>query len=334
MDKNNYCIIQTSEHNDTFLSVLPSLWVIENGWEHNETEDTGNCIAGDDLCYWPKGVFGYRLLEKSKKDPYIQPDIKVLRAFRCKIKRNKFATYSEAFCELKKMEMYSDTEEGENETKKVSKTSTAADMFKRIQQSNLFEYTTQTQNVEMPKTSNYFLPQIKTQIDVACSSTQLESPRTSVSQLSGLEAAPSVIQSSSDTLTKSRDLLKLLQSLHDKVDENTQSVGEYKLIVNRSVVLLSQINAKLDLLANQINMTLDVVVSQKAQQSETMSIETTGAPLSPIKTIQDLESLEKKSNDKQFAGVVVQYFGSMHGKDRYVGKGGTVCLQIVDYFLT
>lgn len=95
MPKNNYCIVQTSEQKDTFLSVLPSCWIIKNGWKFYGTDASQTSGDGDDLCYWPKGVAGYRLLEKSKKDPNIKPDKKVLRPFRCKIKRNKFSSYSE-----------------------------------------------------------------------------------------------------------------------------------------------------------------------------------------------------------------------------------------------
>lgn len=93
MSENMYCIVQTFEHKDTFLSVLPSSWVIKNGWKLYESDDSD--IDGNDLCYWPKSVSGYRLLEKSKKDPSIKPDKNVLRAFRCKIKRTKFSSYSE-----------------------------------------------------------------------------------------------------------------------------------------------------------------------------------------------------------------------------------------------
>lgn len=95
MQENNYSIVQTFENNDVFLSVLPSRWVLKNGWKSFGSDDPDVKVCGNDLCYWPTGVLGYRLLEKAKKDPKIKPDTKVLRGFCCKIKRNKFQSYSE-----------------------------------------------------------------------------------------------------------------------------------------------------------------------------------------------------------------------------------------------
>ncbi|XP_055522690.1 uncharacterized protein LOC129716857 isoform X3 [Wyeomyia smithii] len=273
MPENNYSIIQTLEHKDTVLSVLPSLWIIKNGWKSYETDDSdSSSIDGDDLCYWPKGISGYRLLEKSKKDPNVNPDIKMLRPLRCTIKRNKFENYSEAFQELERLE-------------KVSE-----------------EYGTMK---KMRKDR------------------QLQPVRSS-------EEPTSLLQSSNDDPTKAPDIRELLQSLHEKVDKNTRILEEYKLAEKRTFTLLSQVNAKLDVLANQIN--LKNFGSQNSQRVETLCNETIAAPLSPIKNFEELQSLEKQAKDQQFVEVVTKYFGSMHGKSRYVGEGGTVCLQIIDYF--
>lgn len=94
MSVDNYCIVQTYENGDHFLSVLPSKWVVKNGWK-DVASTSKNYQQGIDLCYWPKGVSGYRLLEKTKKDPTVKIDKTQLSTHRCKQKRSNFRTYSE-----------------------------------------------------------------------------------------------------------------------------------------------------------------------------------------------------------------------------------------------
>lgn len=90
----SYTIIQTFEHNESNLSALPSKWVNKKGW-NGGTPDRMSMIAGNDLCYWPKGASGYRLLEQAKLDPTIAIDKRFLSAFRCKILKENIPTYVE-----------------------------------------------------------------------------------------------------------------------------------------------------------------------------------------------------------------------------------------------
>ncbi|XP_038108752.1 uncharacterized protein LOC6034793 [Culex quinquefasciatus] len=99
----SYTIIQTFEHNESNLSALPSKWVNKKGW-NGGTPDRMSVIAGNDLCYWPKGASGYRLLEQAKLDPTIAIDKRFLSAFRCKILKENIPTYVEAICEQKTLE--------------------------------------------------------------------------------------------------------------------------------------------------------------------------------------------------------------------------------------
>ncbi|XP_055605219.1 uncharacterized protein LOC129753420 [Uranotaenia lowii] len=315
---NNYCVVQTTENNSTFLSVLPSQWVLKSGWKSYGPDDSDDDQNGDDLCYWPKGVSGYRLLEKAKKDPSIKPDLQVLRAFRCKIKRTTFASHSEAFRELRLMETNSDTEEY-GAVKKIKKVSTAADLFNQIQQPKpgpSSESTASHQGSKAAKSSDAPFPKSGRRIQIGNGN---QSPTSEQIQV------PSVDDESAP------NLLELVQSLHSKVEMNARIIEECKVIGNKSVALLSQVNAKLDVLANQVNLKLDNFVSQ-TQQTDSVRIDTVSSPLSPVKNLAEMESLEQKANSKKFVEAVIQYFGSMHGRSRYVGEGATVCLQLIDYF--
>lgn len=54
--------------------------------------------------------------------------------------------------------------------------------------------------------------------------------------------------------------------------------------------------------------------------------------LSPVKNLEDLETLQDRARDDRFVEAIVQSLGNIHGKDRCVGKGWTVSLQTVDFF--
>ncbi|XP_055634115.1 uncharacterized protein LOC129774406 [Toxorhynchites rutilus septentrionalis] len=239
-----------------------------------------------------------------------------------------------AFREMKLLEMNSDTEEHDTMTK-MRKVSTAADLFKHIQQSNAGPSRESAVSIlgvqiaESPSSESIN----ESQGDLECNSlSQLKMSGSDKNRFPASGQNPSLnMLNSDDDFTEKPDLLRFMQSLHEKTDKHTRMIEECKLVGNRSVALLSQVNAKLDILANQVNMKLDAFGSHHSHQTEPMCIETRNVPLSPIKSFEEFESVEKKAN-KQFIDAVVQYFGSMHGKNRYVGEGGTVCLQIVDYF--
>ncbi|XP_021696097.1 uncharacterized protein LOC110675428 [Aedes aegypti] len=336
MTANNYSIVQTIENEEVLLSVLPSRWILKNGWKQEEQGDGQE--DGCDLCFWPKGVSGYRLLEKAKKDPKIPADNIVLRTYRCKIKRNNFALYSEAFRELKLMEIQSDTDEPK---KKLSKTTTAAELFKQIQSSSASRPGTSSSHPctgfdqgdnDMEDTSDLDESLLKTSGKREDHAMKIRSMPISHSQPQYKET-----KSSSGLRTpilqneplQQPNLLQLVLLLHEKVDNNTKQIDScvesVKQLNSRNTALLSQINAKLDVIATQ---TLQPVVTGQHENLEVRKI-----PLIPVKCLADMESLEKKSKNDQFVRSVIQYLGSIHGKQRYVGEGLTVCLQIINYFL-
>lgn len=245
------------------------------------------------------------------------------------------------------MELNSDTEEYEPK-KMLRKGTTAADLFRQIQTAkpgSSREVPVPMQEVEVeaveeareePMDSSLSEPEIETRIDAGRDSSSLLNPKMRDNQSSGsgwtptppLEPQSSIINS----FSQEPDLRQLLLSLHKKVDENARKIEESKLTGNRTVTLLSQINAKFDVLASQINTKLDAIASQKPQQIEPVWTGNIRAPLKPVESLEELELLEKNSSNEQFVAGIIHHFGSMHGKDRYVGEGGTVCLQIIDYF--
>ncbi|XP_065079715.1 uncharacterized protein LOC135702592 [Ochlerotatus camptorhynchus] len=95
-----------------------------------------------------------------------------------------------------------------------------------------------------------------------------------------------------------------------------------KVQVTRCISLLSQLNAKVDVLA-----------VQKPPPAEPSNlIQLRKVTLTPVHCLDELESLEQNTSNEAFVESIVESLGSIHGKDRYFGDGWTVCLQIVDYF--
>lgn len=236
------------------------------------------------------------------------------------------------------MELNTDTEEYETK-KKVRKATTAAELFKQIQTAKpgpSREAAVPIQDVEEKEAMDSSLsePEIETRIDTRRDGSSPLNPMKRNNQSSESVRTPPLKPwvSADDSFTQEPDLRQLVLSLHKKVDENARNIEESKLAGNRSVGLLSQMNAKIDIFASQVNTKLDALASQKPQQIELESIGNMSVPLKPVKSLEELESLEKKSSNAQFVAGIIQYFGSMHGKDRYVGEGGAVCLQIIDSF--
>ncbi|XP_058065759.1 uncharacterized protein LOC131215388 [Anopheles bellator] len=54
--------------------------------------------------------------------------------------------------------------------------------------------------------------------------------------------------------------------------------------------------------------------------------------LRPVKTIEELNELEKRANCENFVWAVVNSLGRVHGKDRHIGNGISICMQLVDKF--
>ncbi|XP_055591668.1 uncharacterized protein LOC129743615 [Uranotaenia lowii] len=87
--KDCYSIVEISEEGRSLLSVLPSRWVIRGGWRLGDK-------STNDLCYWPKGAFGLRLLEDAKLDPTVGVDLNCLQPKQCTIKTTGMSTFEEA----------------------------------------------------------------------------------------------------------------------------------------------------------------------------------------------------------------------------------------------
>lgn len=95
MSQNNYSVVQCSfDEEEPYLCVLPSSWVVKKGWNKGNSDKLTK-LEGGDLCFWPAKAAGYRLLEKAKKMPNVKIDKNLLVAYRCKIKRIGFQTYTE-----------------------------------------------------------------------------------------------------------------------------------------------------------------------------------------------------------------------------------------------
>ncbi|XP_052873296.1 uncharacterized protein LOC128278606 [Anopheles cruzii] len=54
--------------------------------------------------------------------------------------------------------------------------------------------------------------------------------------------------------------------------------------------------------------------------------------LRPVKTLEELDELEKRASCENFVWAVVNSLGRVHGKDRHIGNGRPICMQLVDKF--
>ncbi|XP_058462145.1 uncharacterized protein LOC131437080 [Malaya genurostris] len=290
MSTDNFSIVQITENGHVLLSVLPSRWVRQNGWEQKLQED------GADLYYWPNGVVGYRLLENAKLNPQVIPDTAVLNACQCKIKRTNIASYADAFRELELMERHSDPDEYER--RKGS--STISEGSEHIQ--------------TKPGSSLVLSKSVNDQQDNHISESLPED---------GSGSKPSMLQNAD---TDEPSIRQLLLSLHKKMDENSKQIEALKKSHQSCMAALAQINAKLDTIGTKTTRT-DTSALLKPDTYVSKKI-----PLTPVKCLDDMESLEIKSKNEDFVQSVVLFLGSMHGKHRYVGEGTTVCLQVINYF--
>nr|XP_029728471.1 uncharacterized protein LOC109428021 [Aedes albopictus] len=91
----------------------------------------------------------------------------------------------------------------------------------------------------------------------------------------------------------------------------------------RILVLLAHANAKLDAIGSG---------SSADCKHECGSVALRNISFSPVKNLLDLEALEENCKRDEFVKENVATIGQIHGRQRYTARGGTVCLQIVDYF--
>ncbi|XP_062709121.1 uncharacterized protein LOC134288392 [Aedes albopictus] len=93
--------------------------------------------------------------------------------------------------------------------------------------------------------------------------------------------------------------------------------------LNKCLTLLAHANAKLDALGSS---------GSSRCQHECQAIGVQKIPMEPVKSLRELELLEENTKQKEFVASMMASIGQLHGRKRYTGKGGSVCLQIVDYF--
>lgn len=102
---------------------------------------------------------------------------------------------------------------------------------------------------------------------------------------------------------------------------NASDSSDAKL--NKCLTLLAHANAKLDALGS---------AGSSGCKHECQAVGVKKIPMDPVKDLRELDLLEENSKKEEFVKSVIASIGQLHGRQRYVGKGGSVCLQIMDYF--
>nr|XP_029715675.1 uncharacterized protein LOC115259286 [Aedes albopictus] len=94
----------------------------------------------------------------------------------------------------------------------------------------------------------------------------------------------------------------------------------------KCLLLLAQANAKLDSLGSDSGR--KQVTGEPQEPEKIFKI-----ALNPVKTLAELEAVEERCKDEQFVDDVIRSIGTIHGRNRFKGNGGTVCHQIIDRFV-
>ncbi|XP_055604596.1 uncharacterized protein LOC129752838 [Uranotaenia lowii] len=106
-------------------------------------------------------------------------------------------------------------------------------------------------------------------------------------------------------------------------DEAAEEHDTLTTKVNKCLLLLSHLNAKLDALAGRL---------MEHGTSSASPVTINEPPLQPVKSLADLEALEDRCRDRKFVQATVASLGMLHGQNRFYKQGATVSLQIIDYF--
>lgn len=93
--------------------------------------------------------------------------------------------------------------------------------------------------------------------------------------------------------------------------------------LNKCLTLLAHANAKLDALG---------AAGPSQCKHEHQAVVLNKIILKPVKDLHDMEVLEENCKNEEFVKSIVASIGQLHGRQRYTGRGVTVCLQIMDYF--
>lgn len=120
--------------------------------------------------------------------------------------------------------------------------------------------------------------------------------------------------SSSSINFRNIDIMNMLKTINDKID----NIGKRQ---EKCVILAAQANAKIDSL------------TQRSQQSQIEPEKTAELKLIPVNSLVDLEAAEDLCKDEDYVENVIRQMGQIHGNNRFKSKGGTVCHQMIDYFV-
>ncbi|XP_062560897.1 uncharacterized protein LOC134225116 [Armigeres subalbatus] len=112
------------------------------------------------------------------------------------------------------------------------------------------------------------------------------------------------------------EILNVLERIENKVDDMARQQ-------EKCLLLVAQANAKVDALASTSIGKATVDEPRKLYQLK----------LTPVKSFADLEAVEEQCKDDEFVDEVLRSIGSIHGKNRFKGNGGTVGHQVIDYFV-
>lgn len=123
-------------------------------------------------------------------------------------------------------------------------------------------------------------------------------------------------KTSLSTSLRNDEIMNMLKIINDKVD-NIEKRQE------KCLILTAQVNAKIDRLTSR----------SEQRQSSNASEKTADIKLIPVNSLADLEAAEEQCEDQNYVNNVIREMGKIHGNNRFKNKGGTVCHQMIDFFV-
>lgn len=138
-----------------------------------------------------------------------------------------------------------------------------------------------------------------------------------------IENIHSKTKSSMQHIPQSRTQCTALEQDYTPLDVLSARVKNLENQMDRCLLMLSQISAKLDVIGSR----------NTADKDGENQIEVMKYVLEPIRSLAELKAIEEKCIDDKFVESVICSMGKVHGKHRFTGAGQTVCLQLIDYFV-
>ncbi|XP_058827793.1 uncharacterized protein LOC131687715 [Topomyia yanbarensis] len=302
MSYNNYSVVQCSfDEEESYLCVLPSSWVVEKGWNKG-VRDKLTALDGGDICYWPAKAAGYRLLEKAKKTTNISIDKKLLIPYRCKIKRIGFETYNDACKEQKLMEMHSDTDNTVPK-KRMNTDTRAADMFVEIlgkkqnatPRADLVPSLSTAAGDQTPTNKRYLAEGLT---DDSFNSDLDGSVQNKHIPLKQLSLQQGILPSRKEPVSDSQEETITLRSLFERVQNLATQL-------DRCLLMLSQVNAKLDTIGSRNHL---------VEPNNEDQIEVKQNVLQPVTNLAELEAVDEMCSDDRFVESVIKSMGKVHDR--------------------